>query len=159
AGSGTKGYSGDAGPATKATMKEPYAVAVDGNGDLYIVDRLNAVIRKMDAKSGTMTTVAGNGKKAFVGDGGPATDASLREPTDCCRAGRGGPLIADVADWRIRRLDLKTGTITTFAGTGRPKAKPERDAIGDGGPADKAIIVGARAVCVDGKGNTYICER
>src|SRR5262249_37054207 len=72
-------------------------------------------------------------------------------------------LIADVADWRIRRLDLTTGVITTFAGAGKTKialkTRIDRQKCGDGGPADKAIIVGARAVCVDGKGNTYICER
>jgi sugar lactone lactonase YvrE len=159
AGTGTKGYDGDGGLATRATLNEPYSVAVDGTGDLYIVDRLNSVIRKVEAKTGMIRTVAGNGKKAYGGDGGMATEASLREPNDCCLDGKGGLLIADVADWRIRRLDLKTGTITTFAGTGRPKAKPERDVVGDGGAADKAIIVGARAVCVDGSGNTYICER
>ncbi|MBY0526487.1 MAG: hypothetical protein K2R98_24040 [Gemmataceae bacterium] len=159
AGSGTKGYTGDGAAATKATMNEPYAVVVDSNGDFYIVDRLNAVIRKVDGKSGDMTTVAGNGKKGFDGDGGKATQAMLREPNDCCLDGKGGLLIADVADWRVRRLDLKNGTISTFAGTGRPKSKPDGGAIGDGGSADKAIIVGARAVCVDGMGNTYICER
>jgi streptogramin lyase len=159
AGSGKKGYTGDGGKAGEATLNEPYAVVVDGNGDLYIVDRLNAVIRKVEAATGTIRTVAGNGKKDFAGDGGPATAASLREPNDCILDGKGGLLIADVADWRIRRLDLKSGTISTFAGTGRPKAKVDRSKIGDGGPAAEAVIVGARAVCVDGKGNTFICER
>ena len=82
----------------------------------------------------------------------------LREPNDCCLDGKGGLLIADVGDWRIRRVNLKTGTITTFAGTGKPARKPERSRIGDGGLAKDAVIVGAR-VCVDGKGKTYICER
>ncbi len=161
AGSGKKGYTGDGGPAIQATMNEPYAVAVTPAGDLYLVDRLNAVIRKVDGKSGTMTTVAGTGKKGYGGDGGPAPKALLREPNDCCLDGKGGLLIADVGDWRIRRLDLGTGVITTFAGTGRPqvKGKVDRTKIGDGGPATKAVLVGARAVCVDGKGNTYICER
>lgn len=159
AGCGQKGYDGDGGPATQATMNEPYAVVVDENGDLYIVDRLNAVVRKVDAKTGIIHTVAGSGKKEYGGDGGPATQAGLREPNDCCLDGKGGLLIADVADWRIRRLDLKTGTISTFAGTGRPAQRPSRERIGDGGPATKAVIIGARAVCVDGQGNTYICER
>jgi hypothetical protein len=159
AGSGEKGYAGDGGKATRAKMNEPYAIVVDGNGDLYIVDRLNAVIRKVDGTTGTISTVAGNGQKGFAGDGGKATEAQLREPNDCCLDGRGGLLIADVADWRVRRLDLKSGVITTFAGTGRPKEKVERTQIGDGGSAAKAVLVGARAVCVDGKGNIYICER
>src|SRR5207302_3134307 len=85
------------------------------------------------------------------------------EPNDCCLDGKGGLLIADVADWRIRRLNLTTGIITTFAGTGKAKiklkTKIDRAACGDHGPADKAIVVGARSVCVDGVGNTYICER
>jgi hypothetical protein len=155
AGTTKKGYSGDGGKATEATMNEPYAVVADQNGDLYIVDRLNAVVRKVDGKTGVMTTLAGNSKKDFAGDGGKASEASLREPNDCILDGKGGLLIADVADWRVRRVDLKTGVITTFAGTGKGK----KDAKGDGGPADKAVIVGARAVCVDGAGNTYICER
>jgi NHL repeat len=159
AGSGKKGYSGDGGDAVKATMNEPYAVVVDANDDLFIVDRLNAVIRKVDGRSGIITTVAGNGNKGSSGDGGPATAATMREPNDCFLDGRGGLLIADVADWRIRRLDLKTGTIATFAGTGKPKGKIDRSRIGDGGPVAAAVLVGARAVCVDGKGNTYVCER
>jgi sugar lactone lactonase YvrE len=160
AGNGKKGYSGDGGKATQASMNEPYAVAVSDQGNLYIVDRLNAVIRKVDATSGIISTVAGNGKKGYGGDGGKATEAMLREPNDCCLDGKGGLLIADVGDWRIRRLDLKTGLITTFAGIGKVKGKvADRGEIGDDGPATKAIVVGARAVCVDGLGNTYICER
>ncbi len=159
AGCGKKGYTGDNGPANQATMNEPYAVVVAPEGDLYIVDRLNAVIRKVDGKTGTISTVAGTGKKGYSGDGGKATEAGLVEPNDCCLDGKGGLLIADVGDWRIRRVDLKTGTISTFAGTGRKSGKLDRSAIGDGGPASKAVIVGARAVCVDGMGNTYICER
>ena len=124
---------------------------------------MNAVVRKVDGKSGIVTTIAGSGKKDYAGDGGKATQASMREPNDCILDGKGGLLIADVGDWRIRRLDLGTGNISTFAGTGRAKIpakmKIDRAKCGDGGPADKAIVVGARAVCIDGKGNTYICER
>jgi streptogramin lyase len=162
AGTGKKGYSGDGGPATKATFNEPYAVAVTEAGDLYIADRLNAVIRRIDGVTGVATTVAGTGKKGSAGDGGPGISAQLVEPNDVCLDGAGGLLIADVGGWRIRRLDLKTGVITTFAGIGRP-AKAGKDfpraQVGDGGPATKAVIVGARAVCVDGRGNTFICER
>lgn len=134
-------------------------MVVSPEGDLYIVDRLNAVIRKVDGQTGLVSTVAGTGKKGYSGDGGPGIKAGLVEPNDCCLDGQGGLLIADVADWRIRRLDLKTGIITTFAGTGRKTGKVDRSTIGDGGPATKAVLVGARAVCVDGQGNTYVCER
>lgn len=161
AGSGKKGYSGDGGLATKATFNEPYAVIVDGEGNLFIVDRLNAVVRKVDARAGIVSTVAGNGTKGFSGDGGPGAQAQLREPNDCCFDGKGGLLIADVGDWRVRRLDLKTGIIATFAGVGRPpgKGNPPRDAIGDGGPAAKAVLIGSRAVAADAQGSVYVCER
>src|SRR5262249_3773841 len=147
AGTGEKGYSGDGGPATKATFNEPYAVVVSAEGDLYIVDRLNACVRKVDGKTRLLSTVAGTGKKGYSGDNGLGNKAQVVEPNDCFLDGKGGLLIADVADWRIRRLDLKTGIITTFAGTGRRKGRPTPADKGDGGPATKAVIHGARAVC------------
>jgi streptogramin lyase len=158
-GTGKKGYSGDGGPATRATFNEPYAVAVTPQGDLYVVDRLNACVRRIDGKTGIVRTVAGTGTRGYSGDGGPGDRAQMVEPNDCCLDGKGGLLIADVGDWRIRRLDLKTGILTTFAGTGRRKGKLRRADLGDGGPAGKAVVHGARAVCVDGRGSTYICER
>ena len=153
AGTGELGYGGDGGPATKATLNQPYALDIAANGDLYIVDRLNAVVRKVDATSGTISTVAGTGTPGSSGDGGPAIEAALREPNDCFLDGNGGLLIADVQDHRVRRLDLATGVITTFAGNG------DKARAGDGLPATEASIFGARAVCGDGRGNTYICER
>ena len=134
-------------------MNEPYALQVDRNGDLYIVDRLNAVVRRVDAGTGVISTVAGTGEKAYGGDGGPGTRAQMREPNDCFLDGKGGLLIADVQDQRVRRLDLRSGAISTFAGTG------EKARTGDGGPASEAGINGARAICGDGQGNIYICER
>ena len=153
AGTGVAGYSGDGGAATQATMNQPYSLQIDAHGDIYIVDRLNAVIRKVDAATGIITTVAGTGEPGSSGDGGPGTRAQLREPNDCFLDGRGGLLIADIQDQRIRRLDVRTGIITTFAGTG------EKARTGDGRPAAAASILGARAVCMDRRGNTYICER
>ena len=153
AGTGAQGYSGDGGPATEATFNQPYSLQVDVNGDVYVVDRLNYVIRKIDATTGTIATVAGNGEQAYGGDGGPAIHAKFREPNDCYLDGRRGLLIADVQDQRIRRVDLDSGIITTFAGNG---AKERR---GDGLPATEASILGARAVCTDGAGITYIAER
>ena len=154
AGTGEAGYSGDGGPATQATMREPYSLQVDrSNGDIYIVDRLNAVVRKVDAASGIINTVAGTGEQGYSGDGGPGAQAMFREPNDCFLDGKGGLLIADIQDQRIRRLDLATGIINTFAGNG------QKERTGDGKPALDASIMGARAVCMDSKGNTYICER
>ena len=152
AGMGELGYGGDGGPATQATLNQPYALDIADNGDLYIVDRLNAVIRKVDAASGMISTVAGTGTPGSSG-GGPATEVALREPNDCFLDRYGGLLIADVQDHCVRRLDLATGYITTFAGNG------DKARAGDGRPAAEASILGARAVCQDGSGNTYICER
>ena len=153
AGTGVEGYSGDGGPATEATFNQPYSLQVDSNGDVYVVDRLNYVIRKVDAATGIISTVTGTGKSGYGGDGGPGTAAQFREPNDCFLDGRGGLLIADVQDQRIRRLDLATGVITTFAGSGA------KERSGDGLPATQAGILGARAVCTDSAGNTYIAER
>src|SRR5215468_5347513 len=96
AGTGAVGYSGDGGPATRATLNQPYSLQIDTNGDIYIVDRLNAVIRKVEATTGMITTVAGTGEPGSGDDGGPGTRAQLREPNDCYLDGRGGLLIADV---------------------------------------------------------------
>src|SRR5207247_1752434 len=152
AGSGRQGYSGDGGPATAATLDNLYSLDVDTNGDIYIVDRLNAAIRKVEAATGIITTVAGTGVPGYSGDGGPGVLAQLREPNDCFLDGKGGLLIADIQAHRIRRLDLKTGILTTFAGNG------EKRRAGDGKPAAQASIMGARAVCMDRKGNTYISD-
>lgn len=153
AGCGQQGYSGDGGPATAATLNNLYSLQVDTNGDIYIVDRLNAAIRKVEAATGVITTVAGTGVPGYSGDGGPGTQAQLREPNDCFLDGKGGLLIADIQDQRIRRLDLRTGIITTFAGDGHKRR------TGDGLPATQASLMGPRAVCMDRQGNTYICER
>jgi hypothetical protein len=153
AGTGEAGYSGDGGPATEATMDNIYSLTVDANGDIYIVDRFNAAVRKIDAATGIITTVAGTGEPGYSGDGGPGSQAQMREPNDCSLDSKGGLLIADIQDQRVRRLDLSTGTIDTFAGDG------EKRRAGDGGPATAASLMGPRAVCMDTKGNTYIAER
>ena len=153
AGGNGAGNSGDGGPATAAMFNEPYSIECDGNGDIYIVDRLSAVVRKVDGATGIISRVAGTGEIGYSGDGGPGTQAMMREPNDCFLDGQGGLLIADIQDQRIRRVDLATGIIATFAGNG------EKVRGGDGLPAAQASILGARAVCMDGAGNTYIAER
>jgi streptogramin lyase len=160
AGNGANDLGVDGSPALETTIGTPYALSADKNGDLYIVDQKTPVVRKVDGKTGRVSIFAGTGRKGSSGDGGPATRAMLREPNDCFLDGKGGLLIADVADWRVRRVDLKTGIITTFAGKGKPAGgTPPRSRIGDGGKAVDAVIVGARGVCLDGQGNTYLCER
>ncbi|MED5404906.1 MAG: hypothetical protein VX484_02890 [Chloroflexota bacterium] len=154
AGTGEAGNSGDGGPATQATMREPYSLQVDrDNHDIYIVDRLSAVVRKVDGSTKIISTVAGTGEVGYRGDGGPGNQAMMVEPNDCFLDGKGGLLIADIQDQRIRRLDLVSGIITTFAGNG------EKERSGDGKPAVEASFMGSRAVCMDSKGNTYVAER
>lgn len=153
AGNGQKGYTGDGGAATQATMNEPYGVLPDRDGNLFIVDRLNQVIRRVDAKTGVMSTYAGNGQKSYGGDGGPATQASMMEPNALDFDPDGHLYICDIRDNRIRKVDRSTGIISTFVGLGKLEFS------GDGGPAAKAGIRGARGVAFDRTGNAYICER
>jgi len=154
AGCGQKGYAGDGGAATKAMLNEPYGVVLDDAGNIYIVDRLNFCVRRVSAKDGAITTIAGTGQSGYSGDGGPAASAMLREPNGLALDRTATKLyIADVKDQRVRVVDLATGTIRTFAGTGK------RERTGDGGPAAKASLFGPRAVHLDGAGSVYICER
>jgi len=145
-GTGAEGYSGDRGPALQATVNQIYSLCVDTNGDIYIVDRLNAAVRKIAAATGIITTVAGTGEPGYSGDGGPGNEAQLREPNDAFLDGKGGLLIADIQDQRIRRLDLATGIITTFAGNG------EKVRAGDGSPAAQD---GVRKIDANGIMSTF----
>jgi len=144
AGTGVAGYSGDGGPATAAEMNEPYEIRFDEAGNLYVVEMINHIVRRIDAKTQVITTVAGNGTKGFGGDGGPATMAALNRPHSIALDGRGGLFIADIGNHRIRRVDLAAGTIQTIAGTGE-KTMPQ-----DGQQAEGHPMVGPRALFVDG---------
>jgi len=115
-GTGTAGFSGDGGAATAAKINSPRGLFIDGAGNLYIADRLNHRIRKVDA-DGIITTVAGTGVQGFSGDGGPATAAQLNDPTGVAVDEAGNLYIADAENHRIRKVDTG-GIITTVAGTG-----------------------------------------
>ena len=154
AGNGDKGYSGDGGPATGAALDEPYGVVVDQNGNLYIADRLNRRVRRIDGKTGVITTVAGTGEPKYGGDGGPAARAGLVEPNGLAFSPDENLLyITDVADNRVRVVNLAAAQIRTFAGTGAAEHS------GDGGKATEAGTFGARAVKVAAGGTVYILER
>jgi sugar lactone lactonase YvrE len=153
AGDGTAGFGGDGGPAIRASLDEPYGLVIDRLGNLYFADRLNRRVRRVEIKTGLITTVAGDGSRAFSGDGGPAPEAGLVEPNGVAIDARGRLYIADVGDNRVRVVDPATGRIETFAGTGR------RRHDGDGGSARAASIAGARAVAVAPDGTIYILER
>ncbi len=157
AGTGSKGYSGDGGPATSATFNfdedfaYPYGLAVDSAGSVYIADAANHRVRRVNA-SGIINTYAGNGQAGFAGDNGPATAASLNSPTGLAMDSSGNLYIADRENNRIRRVST-TGTITTIAGTGTPGFS------GDGGPATSAALNKPQNVALDGAGGIYIADR
>ena len=147
AGNGIAGFSGDGGPANRASLNAPYGVAVDSAGNVYIADTYNSLIRKVSG--GIITTVAGNGFESFSGDGGPAVSASLFFPQGVAVDSVGNLYIADTNNLRIRRVS--GGTITTVAGNGKAVFS------GDGGPATNAAI-SALGVAVDSAGNLYIAD-
>src|SRR6266480_5039483 len=154
AGNGEPGYSGDGGPARRASLNEPYGIAIDRAGNIFVADRLNRRVRRIDAVNGTITTLAGTGEAAYSGDGGPAARAGLAEPNGLAfDKGERHLYIADVADHRVRVVDLVLRTIATFAGTGAGEHS------GDGGPASQAGVFGARAVKLGPDGTVYILER
>lgn len=153
AGTGARGFSGDGGPATKAQLNEPYGVVVDRAGNIFFADRLNGRVRKIDA-NGTISTLAGDGGGKYHGDGGNAAKSGLAEPNGLAfNADQTSLFIADVADHRVRAVDLRSGLISTFAGTGEGRHD------GDGGPAARAAIFGARAVALAPDGSLYVMER
>lgn len=143
AGTGEPGYSGDGGLATAATMNEPYEVRFDRAGNIYVVERLNHVIRQVDAKTGRIHTIAGSGQAGFSGDGGSATKAQLNEPHSIALdESRGHLYIADIQNHRIRRVDLQSSRIETYAGDGG-KQQPQAGASVRG-----HSVVGPRALFV-----------
>jgi len=154
AGNGEAGYSGDGGPALRASLNEPYGIAIDRAGNIFVADRLSRCVRRIDAANRTITTLAGTGEAVFSGDGGPAARAGLAEPNGLALdADQRQLYIADVADHRVRRVDLSSGIIATFAGTGAAEHG------GDDGPAAEARIFGARAVKLGLDGTIYVLER
>ena len=148
AGNGTQGFSGDNGPATSAQLSEPYGVAVDFAGNLYIADRGNHRIRKVSG--GVITTVAGNGLRGFSGDDGPATSAQLNSPSGIAVDSAGNLYISDHGNNRIRKVS--GGVISTVAGNGT------QGFSGDDGPAISAQLNGPIGVAVDSAGNLYMAD-
>lgn len=153
AGTGKKGFAGDGGAAEKAELDQPFDVAFDKSGNLYFSDTNNHRVRRVDAKTGVITTVAGSGKKGFAGDGGKATEASLNEPYGVELDSDDNLFIVDRLNYCIRKVDAKTGTISTVAGTGGKSGF-----AGDGEAADKALLVEPNGICLDGKGSLYIAD-
>ena len=154
AGDGSKGYSGDTGPAREATFNGMHNVAATAEGDLYIADSWNHCVRKLDTKTGVINTIAGTGEAGFSGDGGPATAAkfnflmcvSLNPAQDKL-------YVADLKNRRVRMIDLKSNIVTTVAGNGK-RGVPE-----NGSEAILSPLIDPRAVAVDSQDNVYVLER
>lgn len=153
AGNGEKGYRGDGGPAVDASLNMPHEVRFDRNGDLYVAERDNHVIRKIDSKTGVISTVAGVGKPGFSGDAGPATLAHLNQPHSILFDRDGTLLICDIGNHRIRRLHLDTGIIETYAGTG------ETSPTSDGAPVHGTPLRGPRTLALGSNGDLYVALR
>ena len=157
AGNGFHGFSGDGGPATSASLAFPRGVAVDAAGNLYIADQENGRVRKV-SPGGIITTVAGGASPLFpdIGDGGPATSASLAFPRGVAVDAAGNLYIADQKNGRIRKVS-PDGTITTAVGNG---CLPDPSGVGcfsgDGGPATSASLSQPAGAAVDAAGNLYI---
>jgi hypothetical protein len=150
AGNGSAGFSGDGGPATVAQLDDPYGVAVDHVGNVYIAENNNNRIRKVSV-SGTITTIAGTGLAGYSGDGGAATAARLDHPYAVAIDSSGDIFIADAFNHCVRKINT-SGLITTVAGTGTAGYS------GDGGPATAAQLRVPFGLVVDSSDNIYIAD-
>jgi len=150
AGTGVSGFGGDGGPAVSAMIRQPTGVAVDGAGNLLIVDTGNNRIRKINT-AGIMTTVAGDGMRGYNGDGGPAISARLNAPAGIAVDTAGNLFIADSSNHRVRRI-TPGGIITTIAGNGF------HGFSGDGGPSTSAQLTNPASVAVDSDGNLFVVD-
>ena len=153
AGTGAAGFGGDGGPATAAQMRAPSSVAADADGNLYIVDTNSHRVRKIDAATGNISTIAGDGTYGFSGDGGAATAAQMASPVSAAADADGNIYIADQGNRRVRKIDAATGAISTIAGDG------EFGSSGDGGRATAARMYYPSGLIVDGDGRVYFADQ
>lgn len=154
AGNGNRDYSGDGGPAVKASIAFPMGLAVDREGNLFIADARNHRIRRVDAKTGIITSVAGQGMRGLGGDNGPALSALLSYPTSVTLDEDGNLYIADSENGGIRRVDKKTGIISSVVGEGTPGAKTDSS----GTPTIRGLFVAPVGLTYDGKGSLYVAD-
>jgi trimeric autotransporter adhesin len=146
---GLEGYSGNGGAATKATLMAPLGVAVDSSGNLYIADYYGW-IREVNASTGVISTLAGNGTNGYSGDGGSATSAQFYNPVGVAVDSSGNVYVADSGNGAVRMIS--NGTITTIAGNGTLAY------AGDGGPASLAEFSAISGIAVDAQGNLYVAD-
>ncbi len=152
-GTGKSGYRGDGGTALKAELFEPYEIRFDHAGDMFFVEMRNNIVRKVDMKTKIISTVAGTGKKGFSGDNGLATKATLSRPHSIALDNNQNLYICDIGNHRIRKVNLKTGIISTFSGNGKREPTP------NGAPLTNTPLNGPRALDYDGQGNLFLALR
>ena len=152
AGTGKAGYSGDGGPATDAQLDSPHSIQVGPDGQLYICDTGNHVIRIVDLQTGILTTFAGTGEPGPTPDGSPISGTPLNGPRSLDFDPSGDLWLATREGNQIFRFDLAAGTIQLVAGTG------EKGASGNGGPARLAELSGPKGLTVDARGNIWISD-
>jgi DNA-binding beta-propeller fold protein YncE len=144
AGCGKRGYSGDGGQAVDAELNEPYEVRFDRDGNMYIVEMKNHIVRRVDGRSKKISTIAGIGRQGFSGDGGPAVEAMFNQPHSIAIDRLGAVYIADIGNHRIRRVDPKTGIVESIAGNSQ-RTPPRDGQVARGNP-----MLGPRALFIDG---------
>ncbi len=155
-GDGYGTYTGDNGPATSAGLSLPYAVAFDGSGNMFIPDSTNHCIRRVDASTQVITTVAGTGlKSGYKGDGAAATSALLNDPSGVAIDPAGNLYIADTANAAIRKVNFNSGKIATLVMNGQGNALPPPN-TGSLGPV---LVYAPVGLYLDGKGNLYFADR
>ena len=152
AGTGDAGFSGDGGQATLAMINTPNGIGLDTAGNLYIADTDSNRIRKVTVSTGIITTVAGNDKTDYTGDNVAATSTSLKFPHDVAIDTNGNIYIADTGNFRIRKVTVSTGIMTTIAGSGIPSDK----VIGPSTAATDFHLYSPNGVTVDTSGNIYV---
>ena len=153
AGDGQRAYAGDGGPAISASLNMPHEIAFDASGHLYIAERDNHVVRKVDGSTGVISTLAGTGVAGFSGDQGPASKAQLRQPHSIATESADRLLICDTGNHRIRAVDLRTGVIETTGGTGERLPTP------DGAPLKGTPLNGPRTMAIDRDGTIFLALR
>jgi uncharacterized protein (TIGR03437 family) len=151
-GTGASGFGGDNGPAIAALLNAPNFVAVDSADHIYIADTGNNRIRKVDASTGNITTIAGTGSTGFGGDGGPASAAVFRSPVIVQLDSANDVYLTDNSNFRLRKITAATGVINTIAGTGSSVFN------GDGGPASAASLGNVLGLAIDSAKNIYIAD-
>ena len=155
AGTGYADFSAQGGPATETSIGSPQDVAFDKGGNMYISDINYCVIYRLDAGTGNISVIAGNGTMGYSGDGGSATSAQLDYPTGLAVDAAGNLYIADSYNYRVRVVNAQTGIITTFAGTGNSGGSSP---FGDGGPATQAAILWPDGLAFDSAGDLFITD-